>query len=70
MASATAVLAVAPPGGLGLLGSALVAAALVAVIAVVVAGLTGHLRSAWSLAVCAAAVNVAAFVACGGSLTA
>jgi 4-hydroxybenzoate polyprenyltransferase len=68
MASSAAVLAVAPPGGPGLLSSALVAAALVAVLAVVVAGLTGHLRAAWSLALCAAALNVAVLVARGGSL--
>jgi len=70
LASATVVLAVAPPGRPGLLGSALVAVALVAVIAVVGAGLTGHLRTAWSLALVVAARNVAAFVARGGSLTA
>ncbi len=70
LASATAVLAVAPPGESGLLGSALVAVASVAVISVVVAGLTGHLRTAWSLALVVAALNVAAFVARGGSLTA
>jgi len=70
LASATAVLAVAPPGRPGLLGSALVAVALVAVMAVVGSGLTGHLRTAWSLALVVAALNVAAFVARGGSLTA
>lgn len=69
MASTTAVLAVAPPGGPGLLSWALAAAAFVVVVAVVVAGLTGHLRAAWSLALCAATLNVAVFVARGGSLT-
>jgi protoheme IX farnesyltransferase len=68
MASATAVLAVAPPGGPGPLGWALLAAASVAVVAVVVAGLTGYLRTAWSLTLGAAVLNVAVLVARGGSL--
>jgi len=68
MASATAVLAVAPPGGHGVLGAVLMAAASSAVTAVVVAGLTGHLRAAWSLTLCAAALNVAVILARGRSL--
>lgn len=69
MASATAVLIVAPPGGLGVLGSALAAAASAAVVGVVVAGLKGGLRTAWSLTMGTAVLNVAVFVARGGSLT-
>ena len=69
MAAATAVLAVAPSNGAGLLDSVLVVAASTAVLAVVVAGLTHRLRVAWSLTLCAAALNVAVFVTRGGSLT-
>ena len=69
LASATAVLAVAPPGELGMLGWALAAVAGAAVVGVVVASLAGHLRTAWSLTMGAALFNVAVFVARGGSLT-
>ena len=65
MTSATAVLAVAPPGGPGPLGSILVVAASAAVIAVVVTGLTGRLRTAWTLTLYAAALNVMVLVAGG-----
>ena len=68
MASATAVLAAAPPGGLGVLGWALLAATCAAVVAVVVAGVTGHLRTAWSLTLGVALLDAAVFVAHGGSL--
>ena len=68
MASATVMFAVVAPGGLGLLSSALVAAASAGVVAVVVAGLTGHLRVAWSLSLCTAALNAAVLIARGGSL--
>jgi protoheme IX farnesyltransferase len=68
MASATAVLAVAPPDGPGVAGSTLVAAAFAGVVAVVVAGITGHLRAAWSLSLCTAALDAAVLVARGGSL--
>jgi len=69
LAAATAVLAVAPPGELGMLGSALAAVACAAVVGVIVASLAGHLRTAWSLTMGAALFNVAVFVARGGSLT-
>jgi 4-hydroxybenzoate polyprenyltransferase len=69
MAAATVVLAVAPRPGADLLDSVLVVAASTAVLGVVVAGLTHRLRAAWSLTLCAAALNVAVFVARGGALT-
>jgi 4-hydroxybenzoate polyprenyltransferase len=69
MAAATAVLAVAPPEAANLLDSALVVAASAVVLAVVAAGLTRRLRVAWSLTLCAAALNLAVFVTRGESLT-
>ena len=68
MTGATVVLALAGPSDPTLLGSTLIGTAMAAVLAVVVAGLTGHLRAAWSLTLCTAALNVAAIIASGESL--
>lgn len=65
MVSATAVLTAAPPGGPGPLGSTLIAAASAAAIAVVVTGVTGRLRTAWTLTLSAAALNVMVLVTRG-----
>jgi len=70
MASATAVLVAAPPGGLGGVGWALASAAAAAAGGVVGVGLTGRLRAAWSLTLGVAVLNVAVFLARGGSLVA
>ncbi len=66
MTGATLVLAVA---GSDPLGSALTAVAFAVVIAIVVASVTSRVRFAWSLTLCVAALNVAAFIASGESLT-
>jgi hypothetical protein len=65
MGAATVVLAVMPPGDSGVLGVALVAVASAVVVAVVVAGLTEHLRAAWTLTLCGAALNVMIIIALG-----
>jgi len=65
MAMATAVIAVMPPDGPGLLGGALVVVAWAAVVAVVVTGLTDRLRVAWTLTLCVAALNVMVIVTRG-----
>ncbi|MBU1226580.1 MAG: UbiA family prenyltransferase [Actinobacteria bacterium] len=70
MAAATVVIAVMPSGEPGLLGSALVAGVSVAIVAVVVAGLTDHPRAAWTLTLCVALLNVMVIVARGGWLVA
>jgi 4-hydroxybenzoate polyprenyltransferase len=68
MAATTAVLAIAPSGNDGLPGLVLIGAASAALVAVVVAGLSGHPRAAWSLTLCAAALNVAVLITRGGAL--
>ena len=70
MASATVVLAAVPPGGRGAAGWALAAAAAAAAGGVVAVGLAGRLRAAWSLTLGVAVLNVAVFLARGGSLAA
>lgn len=67
MTAATVVLAVAVRSDP--VGSVLIAAVLAVVITVVVASMTSHVRVAWSLTLGVAALNVAAFIASGASLT-
>ena len=67
MGSATAVLAGAS-GGSSPLTSFLVAGAVVSVGAIAVAGITGHLATAWSLTLATAGMNVAIVVSRGSGL--
>ncbi|MBI5158423.1 MAG: UbiA family prenyltransferase [Acidimicrobiia bacterium] len=68
MAAATVVLATAPSSGAGPLDWVFVAAAAAAALAVMAAALQRRLRVAWSLTLCAAALNVAVFITRGASL--
>jgi 4-hydroxybenzoate polyprenyltransferase len=67
MASATAVL-LAAGGELSVFTSTLVIASIVTVGAIVVTGVTGHLRATWSLTLAAAALNVAVVISRGSGL--
>lgn len=68
LVSATLVLARAPTARLGALGTAVTIGSLVAMACVVAAAVAGRPRTAWSCALCAAALSVAALVVRGGAL--
>ena len=70
MAVAAAILAVAPPGRPDVLAMGLLIAAGAAVAGVVIVGLTGHERAAWTLTLCTAGVALLLFLAQGASLIA